>query len=58
MRRGGEVQDISHVGDNWYNVPLQWYTEVDHHTPPVPVILVSTKLDLRDDEATKESHHQ
>jgi Ras-related C3 botulinum toxin substrate 1 len=33
----------------------QWAPEIEHHAPNVPIILVGTKLDLRDDEATKES---
>jgi Ras-related C3 botulinum toxin substrate 1 len=36
-------------------VNLQWAPEIEHHAPGVPIILVGTKLDLRDDEATKES---
>ena len=37
---------------------LQWYPEIEHHAPNVPIILVGTKLDLRDDENTKESLRQ
>ena len=34
------------------NVKLKWYPEISHHCPGKPVILVGTKKDLRDDEAT------
>ena len=35
-------------------VLLQWYPEVSHHCPNTPIILVGTKLDLRDDKETLE----
>ena len=34
--------------------PLQWSPEVSHHCPNTPIILVGTKLDLRDDKETIE----
>ncbi len=35
-------------------VALQWSPEVSHHCPNTPIILVGTKLDLRDDKETIE----
>lgn len=35
-------------------VPSQWYPEVRHHCPSTPIILVGTKLDLRDEKETIE----
>ena len=32
------------------NVGAEWYPEVQHHCPNAPIILVGTKLDLRDDK--------
>jgi len=34
------------------NVKETWLPELRHHCPNVPIILVGTKLDLRDDEKT------
>lgn len=36
----------------------QWYPEIDHHAPNIPIILVGTKLDLREDAATLDSLRQ
>jgi Ras-related C3 botulinum toxin substrate 1 len=36
------------------NVKEKWLPEVTHHCPNVPLILVGTKLDMRDDNGTLE----
>lgn len=41
----------SKVSDSVFS---QWYPEVRHHCPNTPIILVGTKLDLRDDKDTIE----
>lgn len=37
-----------------FTVLCQWYPEVRHHCPSTPIILVGTKLDLRDEKDTIE----
>ena len=37
--------------DSLQNVGSKWYDEITHYCPGVPIILVGTKLDLRDDPA-------
>jgi len=32
------------------NVSAKWYPEISHHCPNTPIILVGTKLDMRDDK--------
>ncbi|XP_003456406.1 ras-related C3 botulinum toxin substrate 1-like isoform X3 [Oreochromis niloticus] len=39
---------------SYENVRHKWYQEVTHHCPNTPIILVGTKLDLRDDKDTLE----
>ena len=35
---------------SYENVKDKWYPEISHHCPRTPVILVGTKLDIRDDK--------
>ena len=35
-------------------ITLQWYPEISHHAPQTSMVLVGTKLDLREDAGTVE----
>nr|XP_039252444.1 ras-related C3 botulinum toxin substrate 1-like [Styela clava] len=37
---------------SYENVRAKWYPEVSHHCPNTPIVLVGTKVDLRDDMDT------
>ncbi|KAG8415346.1 Rho GTPase protein rac1 [Metarhizium acridum] len=36
------------------NVRSKWYPEIDHHAPNIPIILVGTKLDLKEEYDRRE----
>ena len=38
----------------WYCDCFKWYPEISHHAPSTSIVLVGTKLDLREDPATIE----
>ncbi|XP_052071684.1 ras-related C3 botulinum toxin substrate 2-like isoform X3 [Mytilus californianus] len=39
------------------NVIQRWIPEVRHHCPRTPIVLVGTKLDIRQDEVPRKSKH-
>lgn len=41
---------VSHA--SYQNVKTKWVPEISHHAPGVPIILVGTKADLREDQQT------
>lgn len=47
-------KEIHNNSVGMFVITLQWYPEVRHHCPNTPIILVGTKLDLRDDKDTIE----
>lgn len=42
----------SYSPSSFENVTSKWYPELKHHCPEAPIILVGTKIDLRDDRET------
>ena len=36
------------------NVKTKWFPELNHHSPGTPIILVGTKVDMRDEAKTQE----
>lgn len=38
----------------WLNPISQWHPEISHHAPSTSIVLVGTKLDLREDHSTIE----
>lgn len=55
--RAGQAEG-QRCGDSELTLPAQWYPEIEHHAPGVPIILVGTKLDLRDDPEVREQLRQ
>jgi Ras-related C3 botulinum toxin substrate 1 len=49
---------LDSVGNRPDVTSRQWYPELSHHAPSTPVLLVGTKLDLREDQATIEKLRQ
>jgi small GTP-binding protein len=39
--------------DSFENITQKWVLEIKRHMPDTPFVLVGTKIDLRDDEATQ-----
>jgi Ras-related C3 botulinum toxin substrate 1 len=39
--------------NSFSNVKTRWFPEIQHHAPGVPIVLVGTKGDLREDQGTQ-----
>ena len=39
---------------SYENISAKWHPEIYHHCPDIPIILVGTKIDLREDKETLE----
>uniref|UniRef100_A0A6B2LJE6 Uncharacterized protein n=1 Tax=Arcella intermedia TaxID=1963864 RepID=A0A6B2LJE6_9EUKA len=49
------ICSFSVVNPNSYtNIPTKWLPEVTHHSPNTPILLLGTKVDLREDARTLE----
>ena len=43
---------------SYNNVRDKWFPEIKHHCPDTPILLVGTKLDMRDAEVDKKLRRQ
>ncbi|XLT27829.1 hypothetical protein HN873_059121 [Arachis hypogaea] len=48
---------LSFVSTSYENISKKWIPELRHYAPNVPIVLVGTKLDLREDKQFFVDHH-